>query len=76
MRTLFGTLTLFSVISLTTLTACEDKEESCDCAEVEDTGEEVAEPAEEPLDTAVEPEPATEPEDTGADTGEEDTGAE
>ena len=73
MRTLFGTLTLFSVISLTTLTACEDKEESCDCAELEDTAEEVVE---EPEDTAAEPEPATEPEDSGLDTGEADTGAE
>lgn len=71
MRTLFGTLTFVSLISLTTLTACEDKEEECDCAAL-DTAAEESEPAEEPVDTAVDPEPA----DSGTDTGTEDTGAE
>ena len=73
MRTLIGTLSLFSVVSLSTLTACEDKEEECDCAAL-DTAVEESEPAEEPLDTAVEPEP--EPVDSGADTGTEDSGGE
>lgn len=71
MRTLIGTLSLLSVLSLTTLTACEDKEEECDCASL-DTAAEESEPAEEPVDTAVEPEPA----DSGADTGTEDSGGE
>ena len=71
MRTLIGTLSLFSVVSLSTLTACEDKEEECDCAPL-DTAAEESEPAEEPVDTAVEPEPA----DSGADTGSEDSGGE
>lgn len=71
MRTLIGTLSLLGVLSLTTLTACEDKEEECDCAAL-DTAAEESEPAEEPVDTAVEPEPA----DSGSDTGTEDSGGE
>ena len=71
MRTLIGTLSLLGVLSLTTLTACEDKEEECDCAPL-DTAAEESEPAEEPVDTAVDPEPA----DSGEDTGTEDSGGE
>lgn len=74
MRTLFEALALGGALSLLTLTACGDKEESCDCeeldtAEAADTAEE---PADEPVDTG------SEPEDTGSaeETGQEDTGGE
>ena len=74
MRTLFEALALGGALSLLTLTACGDKEESCDCeeldtAEAADTAEE---PADEPVDTG------SEPEDTGSaeETGQADTGGE
>ena len=74
MRTLFEALALGGALSLLTLTACGDKEESCDCeeldtAEAADTAEE---PADEPVDTG------SRPEDTGSaeETGREDTGGE
>lgn len=74
MRTLIEALALGGALSLLTLTACGDKEESCDCeeldtAEAADTAEE---PADEPVDTG------SRPEDTGSaeETGREDTGGE
>lgn len=71
MRTLFEALALGGALSLLTLTACGDKEESCDC-EVEDTAEEADVVEEEPEDTG------SEPEDTGSaeETGQSDTGGE
>ena len=83
MRTLFEALALGGALSLLTLTACGDKEESCDCEELDtaESADTAEEPAAEPEDTGVEPEPVdtgSEPEDTGSaeETGQEDTGGE